>query len=232
MTPTKDQIINFSKHINKYSKELTKFISQVFPINYPEDWIENILLSEKDGHFCYGVVENKGSDDQNDQNFIIKSILIARILNETSEAKVEEDEDITIPDLSDRLKCKNICYIIMIGTKKIYRRNNYATRLYEDLKKLLLLRNSKIRSSSNKNRQKPITCKIPIKIEPVATLATASFGFVNQDIPKVLENLSSLEIQVSNTSASPTWPSGPRKEVQEICLHSLAHKNINFYSKL
>ena len=132
MTPTKDQIINFSKNIKKYSQELTKFISQVFPINYPEDWIENILLSEKDGHFCYGVVENRGSDDQNDQNFIIKSILIARILNEdpSDSSQDIQDEDITIPDLSDRLKCKNICYIIMIGTKKIYRRNNYATRLY------------------------------------------------------------------------------------------------------
>ena len=90
------------------STDLTKFIHEVFPIKYPEDWISEILGCQNDGNFCYGAVE-EGE---------LRSILLARVLR-------SDDEEITIPDLHERMRQRRICYL-RAGSKNETNKKNFS----------------------------------------------------------------------------------------------------------
>ena len=70
------------------------FIHSIFPIKYPESWILDLLNHKNTVHFAVVTRENE-----------IVSIIVARIFS-----KNEVDQEITIPDLVERIGKKNICY--------------------------------------------------------------------------------------------------------------------------
>lgn len=123
--PGEYTIIDFTENIQLYLPKIIKFIHEVFPIKYPEDWLKNILLNEKAvnsvGHYCLGIVnlnssstnvKNSGKTLKNGshklhhdayRDLTIKSLLMARILK-------SDDTEIVIEDLNERVQEKNICY--------------------------------------------------------------------------------------------------------------------------
>ena len=98
-------------------RQIKELSDLVFPIKYPDSWLKDILSPKFQKTVCFGIFEDN----------ILISMVIARIM-------APPNTDLSIPDIFNFCKNHKVCYVVMLGTRKNYRRRKAATRLLDKLK--------------------------------------------------------------------------------------------------
>lgn len=100
----------------KNFRQIKELSDLVFPIKYPDSWLEDVLSPRLQKTVCFGVF---------DQDVLV-SMLVARIMS-------PPNTDLTIPDIAKLCLKHKICYVVMLGTRRNYRRQKLATKLMDKL---------------------------------------------------------------------------------------------------